>query len=119
VNRALPLTLAVVLLSACAQPTSDPAPAAAPTTAVEGVPAADWAGDDEGTPDCDREDWAARETPDCGWLDGGRFVAWTWAPKRTTPPPGLAAGPGAARDRPDHAGAAQDDGAAYDQRRSA
>lgn len=39
-------------------------------------------------PDCDRDDRGHKETPDCGFVSGGRYYEWTWVQAGdTTAPP--------------------------------
>ncbi|MDQ0363418.1 hypothetical protein [Catenuloplanes indicus] len=46
-------------------------------------------GESDDDSDCDAEDRARNELPDCGWTDGGRFVQWSWVRAgKTTPPAG-------------------------------
>lgn len=73
-----------VVLAACGTPTSAPPANPAPADQSD-----DFFTDDEDTPDCDREDRAAKEQPDCGRYVNGQWVWWTWAARgQTTPPAG-------------------------------
>jgi hypothetical protein len=75
-------------LAACSDP--NPAPADSRVVQVTGDSDSVFADtDDEDTPDCDAEDRAKNETPDCGFSYRGRFYAWSWVKAgKKTPPPG-------------------------------
>jgi hypothetical protein len=45
-------------------------------------------------PDCDADDRAHNETPDCGFVHEGKFYAWSWVKKgKKTAPRGWKSGP--------------------------
>lgn len=90
---------AVILLGGCSQQQAPGAAPAATETVVTDQPHDDdgysiWLdSDDEDKPDCDSEDKATRETPDCGFLHQGRFYWWSWVlAGRTSAPRGWTPG---------------------------
>lgn len=103
-------------LTACAEDAGQPGPTESPLAGqTAGGPHDDdgysvWLdSDDEDKPDCDAEDKARRETPDCGFVHAGQFHWWSWvadgkksAPAGWTPGREMAAvkGPGPVKVAP-------------------